>query len=124
MLVWGYEGDGNAGVGDVGGVVVVKAVYGYVGGTRGPGIVSSAVDVLGMREVHGVRGVGGVCEMCMCMCLAWDSARWEWIRRLVLGYTSPVGTGGVLDVCLYLGCGGVGGLGGELIRSLDQDLEG
>ena len=32
-----------------------------MGRTRGSGIVSSAADVLGMR------GVGGVCEMC----LAW-----------------------------------------------------
>ena len=32
--------------------------------TRGSGIVSSASDVLGMR------GVGGVCEMCIC--LAWS----------------------------------------------------
>ena len=33
----------------------------------------------------------------------------NWMRGLVLGFTNPVGTGGVLDVCLYLGCGGVGG---------------
>ena len=42
--------------------------------------------------------------------------RWrgsEWIRGLGLGFTNPVGTGEVLDVCLCLGCGGVGGLGGE-----------
>ena len=32
---------------------------GNVGGTRGSDIVSSAADVLWMR------GVGGVCEMCM-----------------------------------------------------------
>ena len=43
-------------------MVVVSA--GHVGGTRGSGIVSSAVVVLGMR------GVGGVCEMCMC---------WAWV---------------------------------------------
>ena len=34
----------------------------------------------------------------------------EWMRVLGLGFTNPVGTGGVLDVCLYLGCGGVGGV--------------
>ena len=34
---------------------------GHVGGTRGSGIVSSAV---GMR---GMKGVGSVCEMCMCL---------------------------------------------------------
>ena len=39
---------------------------GHVGGTRGSGIVSSAVDMLWMSVVHGMRGgVGGVCEMCM-----------------------------------------------------------
>ena len=42
---------------------MVVASAGHVGGTRGSGIVSSAADVLWMR------GVGGVCEMCMC--LAW-----------------------------------------------------
>ena len=38
-----------------------------------------------------------------------------------LGFTNHVGTGGVLDVCLYLGCGGVGG---EWVCGLDQDLKG
>ena len=38
---------------------------GHVGGTRGSGIVSSAVDVFWMRMVRGMWGVGGVCEMCM-----------------------------------------------------------
>ena len=33
----------------------------------------------------------------------------EWMRELGLGLTNPVGTGGVLDVCLCFGCGGVGG---------------
>ena len=47
-----YEGDGNAGV------VVV---------TRGSGIVSSAAVVLGMSVVRGMRGVGELCEMCMCL---------------------------------------------------------
>ena len=61
------EGDGNAGVGDRVGVVVVSA--GNVSEPRGSGIVSSAADVLGMSVVRGIRGVDGVCEMCMC--LAW-----------------------------------------------------
>ena len=56
---------------------------GYVSGTRGSGIVSSAVDVLGMCVVRVVRGVSGVYEMC----------------------TNPVRAWGVLDVCS--GCGGV-----------------
>ena len=42
----------------------------------------------------------------------------EWMRELGLGFTNPVGTGGVLDVCLCFGCGGVGGVGG-----LDQGRE-
>ena len=33
----------------------------------------------------------------------------EWIRELDLGFTNHVGTGGVLDMCLCFGCGGVGG---------------
>ena len=34
------------------------------------------------------------------------------------------GNRGVLDVCLCLGSGGVGGVGGEWVWSLDQVLEG
>ena len=41
----------------------------HVGVIRRPGIVSSAADVLEMSVVHGMRGLVGVCEMCMC--LAW-----------------------------------------------------
>ena len=40
---------------------------GHVGGTRGSGIVSSAADVLWMSVVRGMRGVGGFCEMYMCL---------------------------------------------------------
>ena len=50
------EGDGNAGMGDGGGVVVVSAVH--VCGTRGSGIGSSVADVLWMRGVGGVSDVG------------------------------------------------------------------
>ena len=39
----------------------------HVGGTRGSGIVYSAADVLWISVVCGMRGVGGVCEMCMCL---------------------------------------------------------
>ena len=80
MLVWGMD----------------------VGGTRGSGIVSSAVDVLLMSVVRGMRGVGGVCEMSMC--LARDSVGGEgseWMRGLGLGFTNPVGAGGLLDVCVF-----------------------
>ena len=45
---------------------------------------------------------------------------------LGLGFTNPVGTGGVLDVCLCLNCRGVGvgSVGGEWVVGLVQDLEG
>ena len=45
------------------------AVSAYIGGTRGSGLLSSACDVL---EMSVVRGVGGVCDMCIC--LAWGEA--------------------------------------------------
>ena len=48
----------------------------------------------------------------------------EWTRGLGLVFTNPVGTGGVLDVCLCLGCGGVVGVGGKCARGLDQGPEG
>ena len=69
-------------------------------GTRGSGVLSSTGDVL-------VRGVGGVCDMCMC--LARGGVGGEWMRELGLGFTNPLGTGVVLDMCLCFGCGGVGG---------------
>ena len=37
----------------------------------------------------------------------------EWMRDLGLGFTNPVGTRGMLDMCLCFGCGGVGSVGGE-----------
>ena len=46
------------------------------------------------------------------MCL--DQRGWregEWMRGLGLGFTNPVRTGGVLDVCLCFGCGGMGSVG-------------
>ena len=51
----------NAGVGSGRCVVAVSA---YMGGKRGSGVLSSAGDVL---EISVVRGVGGVCDMCMCL---------------------------------------------------------
>ena len=38
-----------------------------------------------------------------------------WMRGLGLSFTNPVGTVGVLDVCLCLGCSGVGGVGAEWV---------
>ena len=45
-----------------GGFVGMNAGHEYVGGS---GIMSNAADVLGMSVVHEMKGVGGVCEMCM-----------------------------------------------------------
>ena len=50
--------------------------------------------------------------------------RSEWMRGVSLGFTYPVGTGGVLNACLRLGCGGLGGVGGKSVWGLDQGLEG
>ena len=73
-------------------------------GTRGSGVLSSTGDVL---EMSVARGVGGVCDMCMC--LARDGVGGEgseWMRGLGLGFTNPAGTGGgVLNMCLCFGCG-------------------
>ena len=44
----------------------------------------------------------------------------ECMRGLGLSFTNPVGTGGVLEVCLCFGCGGIGG---EWVGGLDQGLE-
>ena len=77
-------------------------------GTRGSGIVSSAADVLWMNVVRVMRGVGGVCEMCLARGGV-SGEGFEWMRGLGLGFTNPVGTEEVLNVCLCLGCGGVGG---------------
>ena len=67
-------------------------------GTRGSGVLSSTGDVL-------VRGVGGVCDMCMWLARSGVGGEGgEWMRELGLGFTNPVGTGGVLDMCLYFYC--------------------
>ena len=74
---------------------------GHVGGTGGSGIVSNAADVLWMSVVRGMRGVGGVCEMCICLARGDVGGEGgEWMRGLGLGFTSPVGTGGVLTFVL------------------------
>ena len=49
--------------------------------------------------------------MSACMCLArggMGGEGGEWMRELGFGFTNPRGTGGVLDMCLCFGCGGVG----------------
>ena len=81
-------------------------------GTRGSGVLSSTGDVL-------VRGVGGVCDMYMCLARGGVGGEGgEWMRELRFGFTNPVGTGGVLDMCLCFGCGGVGG--GEWVGALTR----
>ena len=57
----GCEGDSNAGVWSGGGVVAASV---YMGGKRGSGVLASAGDV---PEMSVVIGVGGVCDMCMCL---------------------------------------------------------
>ena len=47
----------------------------HVADTRALVIVSSAADVIWMSAVRGIRGVGEVCEMCMCL------ARAAWVER-------------------------------------------
>ena len=66
-------------------------------GTRGSGVLSS---VLARGDVGGEGG--------------------EWMRELGLGFTNPLATWGVLDMCLCFGCGGVGGVGGEWVGDLDK----
>ena len=81
---------------------------GHVCCTRGSGIVSSATDVRWMSVIRGMTGVGGVCQMCMCLALDGASGEGgEWMRGLGLVFTDPVGIGVVVDVCLCLGCDGV-----------------
>ena len=52
-------------------MLALRAVFNmfvrHVGGTRGSGTVSNASDVLWMSVVRGMRGVGEVGEMCMCL---------------------------------------------------------
>ena len=63
-------------------------------GTRGSDVLSSTGDVL-------VKGVGGVCDMCMCLARGGVGGEGvEWMRELGLCFTNPLGTWGVLDMCL------------------------
>ena len=90
------------------------AVSACMSGTRGSGVLSSTGDVL-------VRGVGGVCDMCMCLARGGVGGEGgEWMRELGLGFTNPLGTGGVLDMCLCFGCGGVGWCRWRVGRGIGQ----
>ena len=76
-------------MGDGCGVAVVSA--GHVGITRSLGIVFNAADVLWMSEVRGMRGVGVVSEMCICLVRnGVGGVGGEWMRALGLGFTNPV----------------------------------
>ena len=68
-------------------------------GTRGSDIVSSAPDVLWMSVVCGMRGVGGLCEMCMC--LARGGVGGVGVRGLGLDLTNAVGTWGIGRVSVF-----------------------
>ena len=71
-------------MGSVGGVLSVSAC---MSGTRGSGVLSSTCDVL---EMSVLRGVGGVCAMCMCLSrggVGGDGG--EWMRELGLGFINP-----------------------------------
>ena len=50
--------------------------------------------------VRGMRGVGGVCEMCICYARGGVGGEGdEWMRELSWYFTNHVAAGGVLDVC-------------------------
>ena len=86
------------------------AVSAYMGDTRGSGVLTSAGDVL---ETSVVRGIGRVCDMCMCLARGGvGGVVDEWVRGLGLGFTNPGGTGRKWDMCLCFDVGGVGGVGG------------
>ena len=66
----------------------------YMGVTRGSGVLASAGDV--------VRGVGGVCDMCMCLARGGvGGVGGEWVTGLGLGFTNSGGTWGKCDMCLF-----------------------
>ena len=69
------RGDDNDGVGSGGDVFAVSA---YMDDTRGSCVLSSACDVL---EMSVVGGVGGVCDMYICLARGGVGGVWgEWVR--------------------------------------------
>ena len=76
---------------------------GHVGGTRAPGIVSNAAEVIWMSVVRGMRGVGEVFEMCMCLAQGGVGGEGvEWIRGLGIGlYQSCENRGNVGWVSVF-----------------------
>ena len=101
-------------MGSRGGVVKVSAC---MCGTRGSGVMPSTGDVL---EMSVVRGVGGVCDMCMCLTRGGVGGEGgEWMREYGFGLHQSCGdrgSGGHVSVLWLRWCGwcrwGVGrGLG-------------
>ena len=93
-MVSASSGDGEA-------CVVVCVVYEYaMGCICGSGIMSSVYDVLEMSLVRGVRVVGRVCKICMC--LGWVEMLGEWVRGLLFRlYQSCGNMGSVRCVSLF-----------------------
>ena len=61
----------------------VVAVSACMSGTPGSGVLSCTCDVLEMSVVRGVRGV---CDMCMCLARGGVGGEGvEWMRELGLG---------------------------------------
>ena len=79
----------------------------------------------GLRVDVLVIGVGGVCDMCMCLVRGGVGGEGGLVdERIGFGlYQSCGGQGECLDMCLCFGCGGVGGVGGEWVGGLDQGRE-
>ena len=67
------------------------------------------------------------CVRCVCVLLGmrgWRGGKWMRELGLGLGFTIPVRTWGMLEVCLCLGYGGMVGVCGEWVVGLEQGLEG
>ena len=80
--------------------MLVWGVSAYMGATRGSGVLSSAGDVL---EMSVVRGVGGVCDMCMCLARGGvGGVVGEWVTGLGLGFTNFGGTWGKWAMCVLV----------------------
>ena len=91
-------------------------------GTRGSCVLSSTGDVL---EMGVVRGVGRMCDMCMCLARGGVGGEGGEImgERMGFGLYQSCGDRGVLDMCLCFGCGCVGGVGGKWVGGLNQGRE-
>ena len=79
-------------MGDGGGVVGMSARHEYVCDTRGSSIISNTFGVLGMSVVRGMKGIYGLCEMCMYLARGGvRGERGEWIRGLGWALLIPWG---------------------------------